>query len=261
MAENTDAVAVFWSDLSLPDQVFIYIAEPGGGRILVRSVESEGEEKEGRTEAMAVIVRYAVKAMLEGGEIGVHSPPPPAEKKAVKPSGWVDVAVSYGLSMYSGEQPVLHGARVAASVRVFRWVRVFIGYRIEASMDFESESVAMNLKPHPMEAGFSLRIDRKHWKLDGGAALIVDRLTWSMTAKREGIGFVTPYGRWLAAVSPYVSIGWSPTSFSTLFFSVAADIYFNERDYVAETVGGTEKVAAPWRVRPYFQLGALFSFF
>lgn len=264
LAKHSDAVAVIWSDLSDPSQVFIYIAEPHGERILVRSVEPEGEVMPMLVEALAVIVRYAVEAMIEGGEIGIKPPPVVKKELIEKPShgpARLGVAVSYALSLYGPDQPLLHGARVALEVGIYRWLRGYIGYRIQPSMRFGDHLLSMTMNTHPMEIGIGMRIEKGQFRFEGGAGVVLDRLTWTVTPRDASIVATPPSARWLLGVSPYVSVGWAPRWFASMYFAVSLDIYGNEKRYVVASDVESWTVVAPWVVRPLFQLGGSFSFF
>jgi hypothetical protein len=279
LAEQSDAVAVFWSDLRVPDQVFIYIAEPGGGRILARSVKSEGGGDPVKVEAIAVIVRYAVKAMLEGGQIGVEPGQPPPEAPATSPedegptsepepagaprpgpAGWLEASVAYSLALYSGERKVVHGATVAVSARIRCWLRAFVGYRILESLRFGSASSVMNLELHPILIGLAARWSARTFRLEGGVGLVLDRVRWKVTPLRADLHPTSPTGAWHVGLSPGILAGWEPTPYATLFVSVELDVWLNERSYVVRTASGRETLADPWVVRPVIRAGVSFTF-
>ncbi|MDD5309957.1 MAG: hypothetical protein PHU25_21785 [Deltaproteobacteria bacterium] len=257
VARDTRASTVFWVDLSVPDQVFLYLSEPGGGRTLVRNIESRGERTEGRVEAMAVIVRTAVTALLEGGEIGVHAPPPPPPEP--ERPGMLEASVSYGLSFYSDEALLVHGARIGASVLPAEWARLFAAYRIEVPFRIENEQVAMDISPHPLEIGFAIRWRYGSVTLDGGAAFLSDWITWSASPKSDDVLATSPKSRWRGGISPFVLLGWSPVVFSMFYISVSIDALINEKKYVVRAGGGDIEVADPWSARPYFQAGVALS--
>jgi hypothetical protein len=73
LAKEYNATMVFWSDLLIGERVFLYVSEPGGGRILVRSISFEDKNQADRFEVIAVIVRSVAEAIAGGGHIGVSS--------------------------------------------------------------------------------------------------------------------------------------------------------------------------------------------
>jgi len=276
LVENVDAVAVFWSDLATPDQVFLYIAEPGGGRILVRNVKSEGSGSDVQVEAIAVIVRSAVKSMIEGGVIGVGppeaaapaptpeppevAPPAPEARAAPAPGGWVEVSIAYGLVPFSKEQKVLNGAFLAVGVRIHEWLGAYAGYRIEQAMRLETGSVVMDLRLHPVELGLSAGWDLGRFRLRAGLGLILDRVTWDAVPISPLVHPTSPTAALHVGISPSFSFGWRPRPFALLFVAVALDVMIWEKGYVVHTPEGRETITDPWRVRPAIQAGVSFSF-
>lgn len=102
------------------DDLTVFVAEPGAGRVLVRSVESAEGRLGGsaQQEAAALVVRSAMRALAAGGEIGVTEqeaappppPPPPVEEKPVEgptppaplPPGWELVQFLGARSAFDG---------------------------------------------------------------------------------------------------------------------------------------------------------------
>ena len=140
LSEQHNATIVFWSDLSIKDQVFLYLSEPGGGRILVRSIPFENDEQGDRFDVISLIVRSVVEAISKGGQIGVSSPapsapvpsapvpsaPPPSLKAAdtrdsqggSTTSKRFSISAAYGLTLYSETKLFIHGVRLASAARV-----------------------------------------------------------------------------------------------------------------------------------------------
>lgn len=85
LAEKHNATIVFWSDLSVGNQVFLYVSEPGGGRILVRSIPFENDEQGDRFDVIALIVRTTVEAITGGGQIGVSPLVPSSPPRRTRP--------------------------------------------------------------------------------------------------------------------------------------------------------------------------------
>lgn len=93
LARGKGVAVVFWCDLQGSDDVYLYLSEPGGGRLLVRAVP-QGKPS-ARAESLAIIVGASVRAFLQAGSAkgpGVGSGPaaPPARPPSGKgygPSG------------------------------------------------------------------------------------------------------------------------------------------------------------------------------
>lgn len=258
VAARRDATAVFWIDLTLPEQLFLYFAEPEGGRILVRTIRSEGEGMEARLETVAVIIRGAVKAILAGGKIGVEAPPeePP---EPTGPRGVLDVFLAYALTLYSSEAPTLHGARLGLSTRLKGWARIHLAYRLQVPVSVEGEYVGLTVSPHPIELGLTGRFRLGDWYLDAGVGLMVDVVTIDVTALEDDVLARSIDHRWLFGATPSLAFGRNLGRVAAIYLAVSADVMFNEQWYAVETPEGTQTVLEPWNVRPVFQLGTLFT--
>ncbi|MCP4600978.1 MAG: hypothetical protein GY847_10715 [Proteobacteria bacterium] len=266
-AERRRAVTVFWADLTIPDQVFLYISQSTGERILVRNIQ-EGGSDEGRLETLAVIVRSSVKAVLEGGEIGIQKPVSEQEPSHVEPPAHLELSISYGLAPYSEGNQWLHGPRIGLSATLQDFVRFFIAYRILLPVSLDREHVKLTLNSHLFELGFVFRLREQNWTLEGGVAFFADLVIAQVEANSEELEKKDPSDLWLTGVSPMLRIGWSPSRFATIFLSVLLDIVFNQSEYVIEIKRKdepesesppTQTVVSPWIVRPFFQLGVAFS--
>lgn len=258
VSARRNATAVFWVDLTLPEQLFLYIAEPEGGRILVRTIHSEGEGMEARLETVAVIIRGAVKAILAGGKIGVEAPPAePPEPPG--PTGALDVFLSYALTLYSDEALLLHGVRLGLSTRLKSWARLYLAYRLQVPVRVEGDYVGLTVSPHPMELGLTGRFHLGDWYIDAGVGLMVDVVSVDVTALEEEVMTRSVEHRWLFGATPSLALGRTLGRVASIYLAVSADVMFNEQWYAVETPDGSQTVLEPWNVRPVFRLGTLFT--
>ncbi|MCP4601149.1 MAG: hypothetical protein GY847_11595 [Proteobacteria bacterium] len=278
LGEKTGARVVFWADLSVDDQIFLYFAEPGGKRILVRTIEFEQDQQDGRLEVMAVIVRTVIEAIAKDGEIGVTSPVEKQEPKPTLPPDPVPepppkqtlpdskhqfgLSAAYGLTMYDLSPFFIHGARLATGLCIAGWADLFVAYRFQIPFEAENDLIAMELRPHPFEVGFAGRIKFKNFYVDIGAAILNDLLSWSVRSKiGDKIEPMEGTFRWLVAASPFAKLSWSPSNTYKLYFSIGADAYFNETpSTVKRTNGDKETVVDPMHVKLYLQIGAMFFY-
>jgi hypothetical protein len=258
VTERRDATAVFWADPSQPDQLFLYIADPEGGRVLIRSISSAGGGAEARLETVAVIIRAAVKAVLAGGTVGVEAPPEEPEEPS-GPTGELDVFVSYALVLYSNEVLTLHGARLGLSARLAGWARAYLAYRLQWPLSVEDEYVGLDVSPHPMELGAAGRFHLGDWYVEAAVGLMVDVVTVDVTALEDQVLTRSVEHRWLFGATPSLSLGRALGRIASIYLAVSADVLFNEHWYAVETPDGTQTVLRPWTVRPVFRLGALFT--
>jgi hypothetical protein len=257
-ADRLDATAVFWVDLSVPEQLFLYIAEREGGRILVRNISADDEDLEARLETVALIIRGAVTAFLAGGKIGVEAPPPEPEEPTW-PTGALDVFVAYALTLYSSEELLLHGARLGLSVRLGSWVRAHLAYRLQIPLQVEGEYVGLDVHPHPFELGVTGRFPIGDWYVDTGVGLLVDVVTVDVIALEDEVLVRRVDRRWLFGATPSVGVGRRLGRILAIYLAVGADVLFNEQWYAVETPEGNQTVLKPFTVRPIFRLGTLFT--
>jgi hypothetical protein len=260
-ATRNSAATVFWVDLSKPDRVFLYFAQPTGERVLVREVGAVGGSEEGRLETFATIVRTGIKAVLEGGEIGIHpkeitQEEPPIEQEIKK---ILEAEASYLLAPYADDNKWIHGPRLGLSVYLVKWLRFFAAYRIIFPLNLKNDHVSLQLQSHPIEAGFGVRLRTQSWSFDMGASFLANYMT-TETETSNGQVILERIGNlWLWGVSPSVGVGWSPSKFATIFLSISVDCVFNQPEYVFTTPNGSETIIYPWSVRPLLQLGGIFS--
>jgi hypothetical protein len=252
------ATAVFWLDLTQPEQLFLYIDEPEGGRILVRSISSEGEGVESTLETAAVIIRGAVKSILAGVQVGVEAPPEQPEERP-GPTGELDVFLSYALMLYSSEELLLHGARIGLSARLAAWARIYLAYRLQLPLEIETAYVGLDVSPHPMEIGLAGRFHLGDWYIEAGAGLVVDVVTIDVTALEDDVMARSVDHRWLFGAVPSLAVGRNLGRIASIYLAVSADVLFNEHWYAVDTPEGTQTVLRPWNVRPLFRLGAMFT--
>jgi hypothetical protein len=290
LAAEQQAGIAFWVDVAVASEVLIYVAEPGGGRVLARSIDLGGHEDESRFETVALVVRGTVEALIEGGAIGVREPEPPAPPPGAPvevqpepvapvapvaaapdgsnveagdgepapppfPAGGMELAASYAASFYDGEPTVIHGGRLGAAWRLVGGFQLFVAYRFQAPVDKENSLVAMTLQPHPFEIGVAVRWAWDAWRLGLGVALLNDPVTWSVLPKQDTVHAESPQWRWLVGLSPGIAVSWSPYGSYAFFVSLGAEAYFNDGPSVVDTGAGQMGVVEPWPVRPYLQVG------
>lgn len=318
LAKQHNATMVFWCDFLVGKRVFLYVSEPGGGRILVRKVSFDDKNQRDRFLVMAVILRSVVEAIAGGGHIGISPggvgsssatnfpkddspvagsgnsldsesqptdpPAPPSDtpqghgpsaldahpnrtekivtEKIVAPAR-IDMSAAYGLTLYSSSRRFTHGVQTALSVRVTRFGRLFLGYRIQIPFEVHSDLASMTLRHHPFEVGLSRRFESGSLYLDFGASLVNDPLTWRVTGfDTSRVAAEKDRFRWLIGVSPFVQLNWLPSRVFKFDIALATDIYFNEsRSFVERNNGDRITVVDPYRVRPQVRLGVIFFLF
>ena len=142
-ARRAGAGTVFWLDSSVPDRVFVYLAEQGGTRLLMRAVDSADPAE--RVESVAVIVRGLVQSILAGGTIGVSVPGVPDDAAPVPtvtavaaeeapivsaPLPWLGLQLAYSVDFFSAEATALHGLDAGVLFHVHENWSLFAAYHV-----------------------------------------------------------------------------------------------------------------------------------
>jgi hypothetical protein len=258
VAAATGAIAVIWLDLSAPQHVFLFISDATGGRVLVRTVQNEAQDVEAQLETLSVIVRGSVAGLLAGGTIGVERPAAAAAPRP-EPVERLGASIGYALQLYAPTAPAIHGARLELRVRLAGWLHALAAYRLDLPVEVESPEVAAEIWSHPIELGLFGRARFARWRLDVGAGAVVDVVTFDVTARDRRVDAEDPATRATAALFPFARIARSIGRAAAVFFSVGIDIELYNHRYVVTTGEEARVIAAPWRVRPIFELGASFT--
>jgi hypothetical protein len=263
LAEQNGAITVFWADLSMPEQIFLYISKPRGERILIRNIGTAGGSVEARLEMLAIIVRNSVRAILEGGEIGIARPREGAEDLKGATKSTLETGISYGFAPYSDGNNWLHGVRINLSYMANKWARIFLAYRVLFPVRVVDEHLSLEISSHPIEAGFAVRWRINDWQLSLGAAFFVDLVTVDVTSRSDSLTVEQPSIRALTGISPLLRVAWSPTRFVAVFFATQLDTVFNQPKYVYQSEGTDDStydtIISPWVVRPFIHLGVTFT--
>ncbi len=259
-ALRREAASVFWIDLTLSDQVFLYVSEPEGERVLVRGVGSGESTLEGRLVTVAVIVRGAVKAILAGGEIGVEPPPARKEPPSVREAhaGRLEMDLGYAAQIYAPEAVVVHGALLGAGVRVVGPLRAELAYRWQAPPRISSNEMVLHIEPHPVELGLALRFPLGRWALQAQLSAVVDIVSLDVTSLDADLQPLDAdeTRRVHFSLAPALWLGRSFGEVVTIFGRAGVDVVLDDHTYVVDLGEDRRKVVDPWRFRPLFILGA-----
>jgi hypothetical protein len=259
LAKSRDVAAVFWFD-PRDNRVCLLLAPDRGGRLVNRRVGGAGEE--GRYEAVAVLVRTAVR--------GSRPPRRPASGPETGPRGllparplhrpgqaWLELELAYALDLIAPVAiplavPLAHGLRLAVQVRVHRSWSLFLGYRLEARVAVDDGNGAVEVQRYPVDAGVRFR----WWygalelgtRLGGGFAYT--RLLQRQPSSSANA--VKSTSEWLVFLGVYGYVGVRLTARLLLFGSVGARFFVLNARYQLDD---DEVLLAPWTVQPSFLLG------
>lgn len=245
------AGTVFWLDQSVQDRVFVYLAEQGGTRLLMRSVDSADTAE--RVESVAVIVRGLVQSILAGGTIGVSvpgvpddvEPEPtvtavPAEEAPIAPAPlpWLGLQLAYSVDFFSAEATALHGLDAGVVFHVHENWSVFAAYRVSGDAEVSGGGIELGVGRHPLEVGVRFRWPIDDW--DFGASLfgVVDLLTPKAGSREAGMVAAPSADAWMGGMGFLVHGSYRVFGDVRIFFDGGVDVWFNPLDFAAETGDG-----------------------
>ncbi len=247
-----DAVAVIWFDLSPGDPIFIYVADPHKGRVLVRSVDWDGAL--GHLEAVAVVVRSSIQALLYGQNIGFEAYTPPgtlAQQSSYqenKPTPFqFSLRLGYAPSVIADNLPVLHGLGIAAT---FEWKNRFyagLEYRlVDSFIKKKSQYVMVVVHRHPFSVVVGGRRRTGRWELSGELALSAHLVNMDIREVIHWPSLPPPQNQYLYSVGPSVMGRVLLLKSWSAFVGLGTDIAIGEKRYLIDGQSGGV-LLDPWR--------------
>lgn len=272
LARAEQALGVIW--LAFPAQglsVFLYDST---GHLYARNLEPDGSAVS-QSEAIAIILRSAIAALLEGHAVGMTEVPLPSPaSRPVEPAAprqavpappadarYLHAGLSYVGTLYARETSWQNGAALTLAGAPTRWPLFFgVDYTFLPPIEFAANGVETRLQRHPIEAlvGLRLRLGSVFFNVQG--ALSADYLARTTLAASAGLVPTPATGRWLWALSSRLGLAVPVSPWISGVFNVGADFLLNPFDQVAQTTTDSDKlVGAPLLVRPRIELGATIS--
>ncbi len=279
---ETGALAVFWCDLVTNGEMYLYLSEEAGKRILVRKLEKT--EERGRAEGLAIIVRSSVLALMQGGKIGVEveqavvpqktdqhetarpTPNPPSksprviEERVSPATGSTRFAlqVAYAFQSVSEDHYAQHGLDLAIDVRVHPHLSLLAGYTIFGAAEKNVDSVDVRFYRHPARLGVRAHIDLGAVELGGALALLADFATQKISVSRidpTQMDIASDKNDLFFSLLPSLEIIVPIIDRMSFFFAAAAEVQLNSRRYVAEMSGQKRVLLDSWPVQPWIVAG------
>lgn len=264
IANGSAAVAVFWCDLARADRFYLYFAAPKGGRVLVRELAGSGTG--GMAEALAIIVRSSVEAVLAGGEIGAVVAPaprsagpveagPPPSAGAGRDRERLAVTVGYELDVVSNRSPVVHSGAIGLSVRIAEHLSIRAGYVVSEPRSAEERGALLELGRHPFWLGGSAFWRAGRLRLAVDVALQLDVVTERVRATEAGVAVASGGREVEPSIVPSFRVAAEIVRRVALFLSAGADVALHRTRYVVSTPTGPVELLSTWPVRPRFVAG------
>ncbi len=277
IANAQRALAVMW--LELPPagpSVFLY---DSSGHLYARDVEADGSALS-QSEAIAIVLRSAIAAMLEGELVtmtevqlpatGSEAKPPPAVPPAPRAmprsvashrGPYLRAGLSYVGTVFARRTPWQHGAAVVLTAAAADSPLFFgLGYTRFASVELESNTVQTRVQRHPFEAlgGLQLRIANVFFMVQGGLA--ADYLVRTTEEVSGGLLPAPVSRRWSWAMATRLGVTVPVAGRLYGVLNIGADFVLNPfHQVVPQADASSAVVGSPLSARPRLELGALIS--
>ncbi|MCU0664970.1 MAG: hypothetical protein MUC50_21940 [Myxococcota bacterium] len=281
LAKHESCLAVLWCEWQAT-RITLYSMEAGQERILVREIAEP--EARSRAEAISIIVRASVTALLLGQHVGVEARAALAEERASEdakeqataaaihdalpqpraleydtaketPSVSWQVEAAYSLVAHSAQFPALSGLAVGFSAKFAAHGLVFVQYLIEQPLLTRGQTSTLEVWRHPVGLGLGWSWGFPKLELDLRAAVLADFATYASfdaAAGYEGVGEGMDV---LLSLVPSVRLSYAALHRVHLFVSLGAEIPLKRLEFEEMTRTGPRTVLASWPALPLFQAG------
>jgi len=264
-----DGLAVVWLELSPGDPVFVFVADPQRNRVLARSIDWDGAL--GHLEAVGLIVRSSVQALLAGESIGFEAAPisktgSPMPAPVARESPYhLGLSIDYTPSKIASDAPVMHAVGLAIDGGYKEHFFAVLEYRLTAPFLHSGTdrcSIAQVWR-HSVSLGAGGRITYGRFRFGGdlSGTLQIVRLEaqqvedctkfWTLDPPRSNVVF---------SISPTVSASVTIVRPLSVFIAAGIDIPLGERRFFLSE-SDTQTVITPWSVQPRGTVGLRFEIF
>lgn len=275
IARAEHALGVIWLELPASGlSVFLYDAS---GHLYVRELAPDGSVTS-QSEAVAIVLRSAIAALLEGDSVSmteVQLPPPAPERaeppaksiapvRTARPSAqhpYLRAGVSYVGTLFARRTRWQHGAGLALAMGPTESPWFFgLDYTFFSPVELESNGVRTRLQRHPIEAlgGLQLRVRSLFFNVQ--AALSGDYLVRTTEQVSEGLLADPARGRWLLAMSTRLGVTVPIGGRVYGVLNLGADFLLNPfRQVVARSSAGDQVIGSPLLARPRAEVGLMIA--
>jgi hypothetical protein len=262
------ALVVLWCSHPSAEKVFLYITRFHGERILVRRVDRKRDGTLGRFEAIGVIVRSGVEAILRGGRIGIRPPhrprlsprPRPPPRPPLRPpiarGSILALETGYALTGFARAEPVLHAGVVGLSMGLHRHWVLRLGYRFAPGITVERRDLGVELRlfQHTLRLGACFRWHIGRWTVAAQAGAVLNLQDYEPVARpplvAEPDGMDVTVG-----VDLLAEAAWRLRPWLELFVGLGVTVLMWNRSYHMHTQGKEHLVLDPFLVQPQLVAG------
>jgi len=270
VSRDRSAVAVFWcyrqvEESGTEDRLVIFLGHPGGDRVLVRKLN--GTETTGLAEAVAIIVRSTIGAVLGGDEVGVEVArvaewvPGEREDRQTSNSRLLALHASYTLASHSKSHPAIHGLGLGLDFRIHGWLLFTGGYTILGMMEEDGQSASVKIRRHPVHLGLRVEFPVKNLRLGGSMCLTIDSATVEVYDLAPHMVATPAEVEVVFGLLPVLRFGVLIQNRLYPFVAVGAQVPFNARTYIVQGPSGREMLIDSWPLQPWVKAGLSVSLF
>lgn len=274
-AQRRNAAAVVWLEVSERGwRVFLF--EPRGPHLRQRRIGIESSEA--ASEELAVVLRSALTAIVEGIEAGMsevvlETTPPTSEtptestgndfahfRHAVSERAWLALGGGYTGSSYSGDGPWDNGGFLVLQIRPERGpVFLALSYAVLAPAVVDGEvsgaKVQTRLRRRPAELFAGVEFGRGALRWGPELGVVVDAVRRESMGAEEPLRVTTASSRWQLAGSSRVRGTWYVVEGVAVSSSLGADFWVTPVRYVVDVEGSSVPVLRQAPIRPRLELG------
>jgi hypothetical protein len=281
LAAAHHAVGVFWLDASADKDWLLYLAEPGGDRILVRRITVESNGSAAATEAVAVITSESSQALAHGETIGMQPVVLPAEPHPAKSAGVTPPPVASptrpgpraeppqrvrlfaGLAYY-GDGPAQEirwqsGARLSLGLRFPNGLYLNGGYLFFKEATVRGRELSFQVSRSPVDLGLGLALGRNRWRPALELRVVGDILARQVVSTGTTFQATPDATRVMIFVSPRARLDYAISAVLGAYLAGGLDAALNSFSFVSRVDGQDRPLLRPAAVRPAFEVGASFT--
>ncbi len=253
------------------DRTNVYLYDPKGPHLYAREV-AVSESPAAASEELAIILRSAIQARIDGGDLAMAEialPKPAVPKRPTTPRVWTPptgkvVTIPRELRGAAGLSGVtsrpLSDADWQEGLVLRAWaqarpIRFGLSYSIFPGLSVSSDLAEITIYRHPIEAFVGVRIGTGAVNVLAESAFCADPIRRETALAQPPLTGQPPNWRWLWSVS--ARLRFETRLFSPVWFTAAAGAEFPLNPYAFELAVAEQRqrLARILSVRPTFEMG------
>jgi hypothetical protein len=264
-ARSHGALGVFWLDLESDEDLVLSVADPDGKKVLTRRVPRDPESPAAAFEALGIIARTTVLAVLAGEEIGMRpvassgpvEPPVPEARSFAR----LMIAAEYLGTNFADPMPWQHGVGLNVSGRPLEGLVLGLGYGFFVPDEVERERATLIVQRNPIEVrgGFHADLGRSV-AVELLAQAFVDPIRARTTGVEPPLAPVDDSVRVLVSAGGSSCWTWFPRRPVGFHLCAGVEALMSGFDYVVTDDEGRDVLLSPHAVRARVAGGMSYRF-